>query len=114
METTEPRVKLKPEIMVQMLRRELKEELRQEILNELQPPQQKPWTFVKDHIDNLLKDYYKTRLWHRYHIQNAIYTIIRFSCGIERVGSLREEQIDQAKEIAENICEMLIPPDLRD
>ncbi|MDF2535838.1 MAG: hypothetical protein K0R18_1997 [Bacillales bacterium] len=106
----EPRVKLKPEVMLKMLREELKQEIRQELVNEMQPPVQKPWLTIKAHIDNLLFKNYRN--WDAYRIQQAIYTIIHYSCDISRVSDLKEDQIDNAKMVADGVFEMLFPSDL--
>jgi hypothetical protein len=108
----EPQVKIKPEVMYKMLRQELKEEIRQELLNDIQkqPLKEKPWLTVKSHIDNLLFKNYRN--WDAYRIQQAIYTIIHYSCDISRVSDLKEDQIDNAKLVADGIFEMLFPSDL--
>lgn len=47
-----------------------------------------------------------------YRIKSAIYIIIRYSCDVDRIACLTEEQVDNAKHVADTVVEMLFPPDL--
>lgn len=98
--------------MLDLLKRKLKDEIRQELRQELsneQPPGPKPCEVFKDYVDDLLKEW---QWGHSYRIKQAIYVIARYSCDIDRIAQLTEEQLPNAKKVADEIVKMLYPPDL--
>ncbi|MDF2535504.1 MAG: hypothetical protein K0R18_1663 [Bacillales bacterium] len=103
-------VTLKPEVMIEIMRKQLKDELRKELMQELNPVSyEKPWKKVKKHVDEKLSSY---NSYNQYQIQQAIYTIIRYSLDINKVLDLQEEQVEHANLIVDKIIEMLFPTEL--
>lgn len=103
-------ITFKPEVMIEILRKQLKDELRKELMQELnQVSYEKPWKKVKKHVDEKLKSF---NSYNAYQIQQAIYTIVRFSLNINKVLDLQEEQVEHANLIVDKIIEMLFPAEL--
>jgi len=107
-------VKIKDEFLVELITKKLREQIREEVRQEMQQVQEvkeKPWKQVRDHIEKRLLGTMKR--WDTYKIQNAIYLIIRFSLNISGVSHLREEQVEQAIAISDQIIEMVTFPEIQ-
>lgn len=93
---------------------QIRKEEREKILIEMNTREsnQKPWDCISNQIENWGKknDIYN---WHLSKIKNAVYTIVRYSLEIDRMSSLREEQLEIASELTSNLLEMIYPTNLR-
>lgn len=93
---------------------QIRKEEREKILREINTREsnQKPWDRISDQVENWGK---KNNIynWHLSKIKNAVYTIVRYSLEIDRMSSLREEQLGIASELTNNLLEMIYPTNLR-
>lgn len=86
----------------------LKEQIKAELLQEMSkvPRRQlpKPWDEVKE---SFLPRIAKNNPYVQYQLTTAISTIIRYSLGIKNVSMLCYSQVEQAKEIASKILDVV-------
>jgi len=87
----------------------LKEELKAELLQELQinpcPRSEKPWNKIRKDLEKRLD--FKNP--HQYRIILAVATIIRYALNISSVLMLSDKQVPRAREIANQVIDILNP-----
>lgn len=85
------------------LKEQIKAELMQEMSRTPKARFPRPWDEVKEaFLPRLAKDNPYTQ----YQIITAISTIIRYSLGLQNVSMLTYDQVERAKEIANNVLDI--------
>lgn len=89
---------------------QIREEEREKIIEEMKTNENK--LEPHRHISNFIEKWGKDNdiyAWHLCKIKNAIYTIIRYTLEIDRMSSMREEDVETAESVAISLMEMIRP-----
>lgn len=92
--------------LIETIRKQEREKLLEEI--SVVENSVKPWDIISNHIEGWGK-LNGISPWHLCKIKNSVYTIVRYTLDIDRMSSLREEQIAMAEQIVNNILGMIQP-----